>query len=318
MKKTNAVFVLLFLAVAARAQKNFEGVLVYKDNVTSKTEEVSNNTWKKILHVSDQVTVLVKDGNFRQSSDKTEAYVFPAKGRSYYKFKGYDTLYYIDVSSDTSSLISVTKNIAKKTITGYNCNSITVQTSTGANTYFYSPSIYMDPALTQNYKREKQDVFYKETSSLFLGLQQETESYIFSETCIKVEPKPIDAASFDLPKLPQQEFRAASFIKLPEFKGKEGWSTYLSKHVDPAIAAKYVKMKRSEAAASETVMVSFVVSESGSVYDVSVTNKKEVHSKLAEEAMRVIGMSRWLPATVFGESIPYKMTQPITFQVVKQ
>jgi TonB family protein len=318
MKKTIVVFVLLFSAVAATAQKNFEGVLVYKDNVTSKKEEISNNSWKKILHVSDQVTVLVKDGNFRHSSDKTEAYVFPTKGRSYYKFKGYDTLYYLDVSSDTGTVISVTKNAAKKMITGYNCNSIMVQTSAGANTYFYSPSIYMDPALTQNYKRDREDVFYKETSSLYLGLQQETDSYIFSESCIKVEPKAIDAASFDLPNLPQAELKAASFIKSPEFKGKEGWSAYLSKQVDATVAAKYVKMKRSEDAASETVMVSFTVSESGGVYDVTVTNKKEVHPKLAEEAMRVISMSRWLPATVFGESIPYKMTQPITFQVVKQ
>jgi hypothetical protein len=319
MKKPFIFFLALLFSVSpVIAQKNFEGMLVYKINVVSKVEGISNATWKKVLNSADQVTVLVKDGNFKQSSNKSEAYVFPGKGKSYHKFKGYDTLYYMDVSMDTSTLLSLTKNNDKKTIAGYSCNSITLQTSAATSTYFYSPSIYMNPALTQNYRLGKEDVFYKETSSLFLGLQQETPSYTYSQNCTLVEQKTIDASSFELPDLPQTKFTAASFLKLPVFKGKEEWQDYLNKHLDLTLVSKYLKLRRNENSVTQTAIVSFMVSESGNVYDVVTTNKKEVHVKLAEEAMRVIGISHFSPATVFGEPIPYKMTQPITFQVNKE
>lgn len=319
MKKPFIFFLaLLFSVSSVTAQNNFEGMLVYKINVISKVEGISNATWKKILNSSEQVTVLVKDGNFKHSSNKSEAYVFPGKGKTYYKFKGYDTLYYMDISTDTSMLLSVTKNNDKKLIAGYSCNSITLQTSAGTNTYFYSPSIYMNPAFTQNYRLGKEDVFYQETSSLFLSLQQETPSYTYSQNCIKVEQKEVDVSSFDLPNLPQQKFTAASFLKPPNFKGKEEWSEYLNKHLDLTLASKYLKLKRNENSVTQTVIVSFMVSESGNVYDVATINKKEVHAKLAEEAMRVISISHFNPATVFGEPIPYKMTQPIIFQVNKE
>jgi hypothetical protein len=61
-----------------------------------------------------------------------------------------------------------------------------------------------------------------------------------------------------------------------------------------------------------------MVSETGNVYNASVMNKRDVHPKLAEEAIRVVNISHWLPATVFGDAIPYKLQQPITFQVVKE
>jgi hypothetical protein len=318
MKKVLSFFIAFFCAFAAFAQKNFEGVLVYRDNVVSKMDGVSNTTWKKILHLSDQITVFVKDGNFRHTSAITDSYVFPTKGRSYYKFKGYDTLYYVNTATDTAALISVTKNADKKMIAGYSCNSITIKTSEATYTYFYSAAIYTNPERTQNYHKERQDVFYKETSSLFLGLQQETAYYTYSESCIQVEQKAVDAGNFELPSLPQKELTAGSFLKYPAYKGKEGWNFFLNKNLDASLAAKYIKMKRSEDSVSQTAIVEFMVSETGNVYNASVMNKRDVHPKLAEEAIRVVNISHWLPATVFGDAIPYKLQQPITFQVVKE
>jgi len=272
--------------------------------------------------MSDEVTVMVKNGNFKQVSDRSEVYVFSQKGKAFFKFKGYDTLYYSDVSSDTSNLLSVTKDPGKKMVAGYNCNSITIRTTAGTYIYFYSPSIYMNPQLGQNYRLDREDVFYKETSSLYLSAQQENNSYIFTQNCIKVELKTVDGNAFDLPNLPQQKLTpesfAASFVKLPQFSGKEDWLAYLNKQIDNTVVAKYLKIKRNEDVGTQTVVVNFMVSESGNVYDVVVKNKKEVNAKLAEEAMRVINISHWHPATVFGEPIPYKMTQPITFQVTKE
>ena len=41
-------------------QKDFEGVAVYKPDVRSKTEGVSNQVWKTMLFVGDKMTVLKK------------------------------------------------------------------------------------------------------------------------------------------------------------------------------------------------------------------------------------------------------------------
>ena len=322
MQRTTFFFVLLFYASTVIAQKDFEGVLVYRNNLVSKSEEVSSATWKKILSIADEVTITVKDGNFKQVSDKSEVYGFPQKGKAFVKFKGYDTLYIIDVSSDTSNVVSVTKDAGKKMIAGYNCNSIVIKTTKGTYTYFYSPSIYMNPQLSKNYNLDREDVFHNETSSLYLSVQDENNFYISTQTCIKVEQKTVDANAFDLPDLPQQKLSpesfAASFVKIPQFSGKEGWTVFLSKHVDNTVAAKYLKIGRKESTAEQTVNVTFMVSETGNVYNAVVDNKKEVHPKLAEEALRVINISHWRPATVFGQPMTYKMTQPITFQVTKE
>ena len=68
----------------------------------------------------------------------------------------------------------------------------------------------------------------------------------------------------------------------------------------------------------QQAIVSFVVSETGNALNIIVLNKKEVHPKLADEAVRVVSASHWHPATAFGEKISYRMAQAITFQVTKE
>lgn len=321
MKKTFFFVTLLFSVSAVIAQKNFEGVLTYRNNLVSKSEEISSTTWKKILSIAEEVTITVKDGNFKQVSDKSEVYVFAQTGKAFAKFKGYDTLYVIDVSSDTSHVVSVTKDAGKKMIAGHNCNSIVIKTTAGTYTYFYDPSIYMDPKINPNYNVSREDIFYKETSSLYMSVQEDNNAYTSTQTCTKAEPVSVDAHVFDLPNLPQQQLTPqsfkSSFFKAAQFSGKD-WQTFLSKQIDNTVAAKYLKIGRKESVATQTVNVSFMVSETGNVYNVVVDNKKDVHPKLAEEAIRVINTSHWRPATVYGQPIPYKMTQPITFQVTKE
>jgi len=322
MKKTVFLASSLLFVTVAIAQSDFEGILTYRNNLVSKTENITSATWKKIIGQPDEVTTMVKDGNFKQSSNKSEVYIFPRQGKAYAKFKGYDTLYVIDVTADTSNVLSVTKDPAKKTIAGYNCNALTIRTTAATYTYFYSPSIHMNPAVDDKYRLSREDIFRKETGSLFLSEQEENKNYLTTQTCVKVEQRTVDLAAFTLPDLPQKELTptsfAASFFRIPQFSGEEGWAAFLQKKLDPDVAAKYVKIGRKETSASQAVYVSFTVSEAGNVLNASVDNKKEVPSKLAEEALRVISISHWRPATVFGQPIPYRMKAPITFSVVKE
>jgi hypothetical protein len=102
------------------------------------------------------------------------------------------------------------------------------------------------------------------------------------------------------------------------FKRAGGWIKYLNSNLDASVGAKYIKIQKGEKEASQTVMVRFMVNDRGVVMNAEVVNKKEVHSKLADEALRVVASSPpWIPATIYGEITVYWQTQPIVFQANK-
>jgi hypothetical protein len=318
LTKTFLILTFLCVSLSLCAQKDFEGIIVYRNSVTSNIDGFSNNTWKKMLALSDTDTSMIKRGNFKMTTPRKEAYYITDKQKIFIRYKGIDTLYYIDYSSDTATVVSVNKTADKKRIAGYDCNSLTIQTLLGATKFYYPPAIYMNPAYNQTNKIDQYNVFAKETSSLFLESEQQMEAFTLRQTALRVQETAIDDNVFKLPDLPQKKFELSSFIIKPEFAGKDGWPKYLQSNLNPEVAAKYVKISRKEDIAVQQALVSFIVSESGTAFNVVVVNKKEVHPKLAEEAIRVVSGSRWRPATAFGEKIAYRMTQPITFQVTKQ
>jgi len=317
MNKTLFTLVCICISTSVFAQKDFEGMIIYRNEVVSKIDGMNSASWKKIMALPDSDTALVKNGNFRQSSSRKEEYYISERQKVFFRFKGIDTLYYMDYAEDTSTVLAVTKTTDNKRIAGYVCNSLVIQTSALTSKYYYSPSLYMNPAYNENNKIDQYNVFAKETSSLFLDVEQDAKAFTIKTTCLKVQEKPVDDAIFKIPDLPQKKFSLASFITLPEYAGKEGWLNYLQKNIDANVAAKYLKIPRKEDVASVAVMVGFTVSETGSISNITVLNQKEVPSQLADEAIRVVYRSRWNPATAFGEKISYRMMQPITFQVTK-
>ncbi len=318
MTKTFLLLVTLCISISLYAQKDFEGVIVYRNMVSSNIDGISNNTWKKILVLADTDTSVIRKDNFKMTTPKKEAYYISDKQKVFIRYKGIDTLYYIDYSSDTSTLVSVNKTADKKRIAGYDCNALSIQTSQGTTKYYYSPAIYLNPVYNQTNKLDQYHVFAKETASLFLESEQQTEALTLRQTALRVQETVVDDNVFKLPDLPQKKFELSSFIVSPEFAGKDGWLKYLQSNINPEVAAKYVKISRKEDMAVQQAIVSFTVSETGTTLNAIVVNKKDVHPKLAEEAIRVVSGSRWRPATAFGEKIAYRMTQPITFQVSKQ
>ncbi len=103
----------------------------------------------------------------------------------------------------------------------------------------------------------------------------------------------------------------------PRFPGKEGaWQKYLQANLNSQLGIKYIKLAKDQQSASVTVNVEFVVAKDGSISDIQVLNKKEVHPKLAGEAVRVVHDSPgWLPAQAYGQPITGSVRQSITFSV---
>jgi TonB family protein len=264
-------------------------------------------------------TISIKQGNyFRQSGMITE-YQDPKLQKSFIKVQGIDTLFYVDYASDSTEIENVKKTDDVKKIAGFDCKSIIIKSSKVTRQYYYAPSLYLNPEYDKNNKLGRFDEYAKQTSSIYLANTHEYESFNFSMNATNVEQKRIDDLIFQKPDLPLVPYDVKYFIKSPEFARSMGWVKYLNANLNADLGAKYIKIPKGEKEASITVIVQFIVNRNGSLEDIKVVNKKEVHPKLAEEAVRVIRESgQWKPATWFGEKINQAMKQPITFVVTKE
>ena len=271
-----------------------------------------------ILATDDKMTDYVKNRNYRQYSGVRETYYISKDQRVYYKFRNLDTLYFLDYDSDTATVLSISRPTTKKNIAGFECNSIIIKTAAATRNYFYATALHASPLNNNGTRLSADELFVKETESIWLSCFEDGATYTLSHTAIKVESKVIDDKVFELPQLPQKKFEVATVLQEPVFAKAGGWNKYLQAAVNPDIAARYIKLPKGEDLVTQSPVVAFKVSETGQVLDARVMNPKEVHPRVADEAVRVVMEARgWKPATIYGEKISYWQKQTITFQVGK-
>lgn len=319
MKKIMLISVqfLLYLQLVAQ-QKEFEGTLVYRQDIKSKIEQMSDRALKNLVAFGNEVTIQTKNGNYRHTMPKCDFYYISNKEKVFIKYKDIDTLFYLDYNSDSAILKKVSRSNETRTIAGQECKQITVETDQYTVKYFYAPALYLNPEHDKNNKLVRYDVFVKETSSVYLDYTEESKFYTITATCSKIQPGEVNDSVFNLPKLPVVKFSYDLITKPAEFTRAGGWQKYLQTNLNADLGAKYIKMSKDETTATQTVKVRFLINEFGAVSNISVVNKDEVHKKLADEAVRVVSESPvWKPATVLGEKTIYWMVQPVTFTVVK-
>jgi protein TonB len=100
-----------------------------------------------------------------------------------------------------------------------------------------------------------------------------------------------------------------SFVQIAaEFPGGlYGWTKYLDRNLN-----KDLPFKNGAPPGKYTVIVSFIVSETGAISDVSAENDPGYGTK--EEAIRVIIKGpNWKPAEQNGRKVVYRHKQSITF-----
>jgi hypothetical protein len=319
MKKTIIFFSAAIFSIESVAQsKDFEGIITYKVDVHSKTDGVSDKIWWNMTALGDNVMITVKQGNYRQVSGISDIYFINKKQRAYFRFRGYDTLYYMNYADDTTSVLGFSKTGEKKTIAGFDCTTLSVQTPGATRKYYTAPALYLNPDYDKNNRISQTDLVARETQSLVLGFDEVNDSYTMSQIATKVDQLPVDDKVFELPSLPEKKFSIESFMKPPSFNRTGGFMKYVELNVDGNLGAKYIKIPKGEKETSQTVEVVFMINEKGKVVNARVVNKDEVHPKLAEEALRVVAASPpWAPATIFGEKTIFYQKQLVTFQLSK-
>ncbi len=269
--------------------------------------------------MGNDVTIWIKHGNYRQKSGFCDTYFITKDQRVYFKFKNLDTLYYVNYNTDTSIVTKVSKSDEKKNIAGFDCKLLTVKCGDVTRKYYYAPALYMNSEYDKNNTLGRYDVFAKETSSLYLEYSEDAKAYSTLQTCTMIKQTQVSDSFFTLPRLPQKIFSIEDLTIPPEFTRSGGWEKYIQTNLDKEVGAKYLPIAKGKEMASETVIVKFMVNEYGRVAYSEVENRKEVHPKLAEEALRVVNASPlWKPATIYGgEKIIYWLKQEITFQTTK-
>ncbi|HSF45098.1 MAG TPA: energy transducer TonB [Chitinophagaceae bacterium] len=308
----------LFSFYSYSQTKPFEGVIKLKVDLKSKSPDMGEDAMKVIFGVSPDVTVYTKNNKQRHTSSAGDSYYMGDHKKLYMKFRNVDTLYVVDYSKASPKPTSAGKGSEKKNIAGYDCEVFSMKGADGTHKFYYSTQLPIDPELYKGMEMGNYDMYAKATSSMWLGLEEESDIYKVYQEAVSVTPKPVDDSVFKLPSLPQAPYEIERLLITPTYDRNGGWASYLQKNLDVDLAAKYVRIPRGETSGLQSVLVKFLVTDKGIVENARVVNSKDVHSKLAQEALRVVNESgRWTPASIYGIKIPYTMQQPVTFVISK-
>jgi hypothetical protein len=306
------------LSPAHAQQTEFEGHVVYKVDVTSKMEGFTNEHLRHVLVLGDTSSVAIKEGNYRISNALSTTYFINKDQKAYLHFKGIDTLYYLGYNSDTSQVTKVSKTSQTKQIMGQDCKGIVMEFAGYRKHFYYAPALYRNPDHDRNNRQGRFDVLAKETSAIWLSSVEQHSNYVVNQQCVRLEPAALPSSIFTLPDLPRKPFTYDAISSEPQFSGPDNFSSFLTKNLDADFGGRYVKIPRGEQQGTKQVLVGFYISEEGKLSEPNVINRREVHPKLAEEALRVISLfPTWQPATILGKPFRFYMRQPITFSVSK-
>jgi hypothetical protein len=301
-------------------QSIFQGTCVYRVTARSKVQDLSDQDIHKVLTVGDVITVTMKGGNYKLSTEYADTYIIKDDRKEYIKFRKIDTVFYLDFDSDTDRVTGIVRNNAVVTVGGYPCKGITIETSKVSRQYYYSTTLRTNPE-DDNYDMLAQAELYStETGgALKMWIRTDYPYAIEVDSCIRVESRRVSDVVFRLPNLPISPLFSAPRIFFPRFPGGDsGWKSWVASVVNPKLARRYVDVPKGEKEAWETVILEFAVAEDGTVSDIRVANPNEVNPRLAEEAMRVMRLSpKWVPATFYGETVKWTCQQGVEFDVGK-
>src|ERR1700722_5422740 len=85
----------------------FQGGCGYRVSVRSKVADLSDKDIHKVLTVGDLLTVTIKDGNYKFSTEYADTYIIKDDRKEYIKFRKIDTVFYLEFDSDTDRVTGI-------------------------------------------------------------------------------------------------------------------------------------------------------------------------------------------------------------------
>ena len=235
----------------------FQGSLVYRVSVQSKVDDLNDKDAHKALAIGDLLTVTMKNGDYKLSTEYADTYILKEDRKEYIKFRKIDTVFYLDFDSDTDRVTGIVRNNAVVTVGGYPCKGITIETGKVSRQYYYSTTLRTNPA-DDNYDMLAQAELYSTETGGGVKMWIRTEYPYATETdsCIRVEKKRVLDLVFRLPDLPISALFSAPRIFFPRFPGGDSaWREYLRATLNPRLAERYIKVEKGEKEAWQTVIL---------------------------------------------------------------
>jgi hypothetical protein len=310
----------LGMARPAMGQGYWEGTCVYRVSVQSKVEDLRDQDIHKVLTVGDEMTMTVKDGNYKLSTAYADTYIIKADRKEYIKFRKIDTVFFLNFDADTDRVTGIVRSNAIVSLGGYPCKGITIETSKVSRQYYYSTTLKTNPDDDQYDMLAQAELYAMETGGgLKMWVRTDYPYAIEVDSCIRMNRRRVADSVFRLPDLPISALFGAPRIRFPRFPGADSaWRAWLGSVVNPRLARRYVDVQKGEKEAWQTVILQFAVGEDGAVSDVRVVNPNEVNPRLAAEAIRVMRLSpKWVPASFYGETVKWTCQEGIEFDVGK-
>jgi hypothetical protein len=298
----------------------FEGKLVYRVAVQSKVEDLNDPDVHKVLTVGDEMTLTMKGGNYKLSTEYADTYIIKADRKEYIKFRKIDTVFFLNFDADTDRVTGIVRSNAIVTVGGYPCKGITIETSKVSRQYYYSTTLRTNPDDDQYDMLAQAELYATETGGgLKMWIRTDYPYATEIDSCIRVDRRRVPDSAFRLPDLPISALFGAPRIRFPRFPGGDSaWRAWVASVVNPRLARRYVVVPKGEKESWQTVILEFAVAGDGTVSDIRVANPNEVDPRLAAEAIRVMRLSpKWVPATFYGETVRWTCQEGIEFDAGK-
>jgi hypothetical protein len=206
--RTIFLLIFCFSIFFSRAQY-FEGKVVYRNIVTSKTPGLSDSTLGAMI--GNEETYYIK-GGFYQSTTNGAGFSMQQydhrSNRLYFKKPDVDTVYWLDAGKSSEKPISYETREEAETVLGKRCDALVVQTETGTAVFYYSSRYRIDAAMFQKHLYGGWAFYVSKAGCLPLKTVIDNDKFHLESTATEVFPLELKDSFFMIsPTLPQARFK---------------------------------------------------------------------------------------------------------------
>jgi hypothetical protein len=200
MKFLIIISLITFINLPLIAQQPFEGLIVYKNSIKSKTPNVTDQLMEESM--GRNIEYRVRNGYYKSTSDgnRISWQIFnPKENKIYTQMTNVKSVYWNDCAV---KLDEVYKSEIKKgaaVILGYTCDELTLTCKSGVQKYYYHPVLSVNPDDYKNHSYANWNAFTQKSKAFPLKIVIETSQFILTSTATKISVEKINPRIFELP-----------------------------------------------------------------------------------------------------------------------
>ena len=200
---------LLFGASKPQEKRSFEGTVVYKIEVKSKSPNISTDRIQQLY--GSRMVFSIQGDKYRMShsgTDLKEVFYLGDTNSQYTLRKGIDTLFVENCAKEDRKLTSSTIGPTTNLVLGHKCHTLINDFGTTSTQYWFDPAIYINPNSFRNHAFGFTNLYYEKSKSLWLKYKYEGQSFTLTFTAVDIQEHQLDRGVFQLPNLPKKRWAA--------------------------------------------------------------------------------------------------------------